>query len=287
MIKYNPKSWFLFKGSLIKKLFVGMVLTTLLTALLCLLHIKFGYINIKWSGVLPGYMGVALGLLLIFRNNSAYDKWWEARKEWGALVNLSRNIALTLYSLFPEGTKEINACYKLLIGFPYALKEHLRKGVKIAELREIENNDLELIKTVTHKPNMIIKLLLLKINKLHKENQITNQQNTLLIHNINGLTDVLGKCERIRNTPIPIAYAFLLKFFIVMYVVILPIGLLHDLGWWTVFLVAILYYILMSIVLIAEEIEEPFGHDMNDLSTDEMAQNIECNIKEIYNSKEA
>ncbi|MBX9851554.1 MAG: bestrophin family protein [Cytophagaceae bacterium] len=133
---------------------------------------------------------------------------------------------------------------------------------------------------------MIIKLLLLKINRLHKEKHITDQQNTLLINKANGLIDILGKCERIRNTPIPIAYAFLLKFFIVVYVVILPIGMLHDLGWWTILLVAILYYILMSIVLIAEEIEEPFGQDMNDLSTDEMAQNIERNIKEIYNSKE-
>ncbi|MBX9850628.1 MAG: hypothetical protein K2X86_02610 [Cytophagaceae bacterium] len=153
MIKYNPKSWFLFKGALIKKLFVGMVLTTLLTAFLCLLHMKFGYINIKWSAALPGYMGAALGLLLIFRNNSAYDKWWEARKEWGALVNLSRNMALTLYSMFPNGTKEVNACYKLLIGFPYALKEHLRKGVKIEELNQIEKEDLELINKVNHKPN--------------------------------------------------------------------------------------------------------------------------------------
>lgn len=284
MIKYNPKSWFLFKGSLIKKLFLGMCLTTLLTVSLCLMHIKLGYINIKWSAALPGYMGVALGLLLIFRNNSAYDKWWEARKEWGTLVNLSRNLTLNLYSFFPEGNKEVNSSYKLLAGFPFALKEHLRKGVKMEQLKEIDKEDMEAVNKATHKPNIIIKLLLLNINKLYNDNKLNNQQHVLLVKEINGLTDILGKCERIRNTPIPIAYAFLLKFFIVIYVVILPIGLLHDLGWWTVILVAILYYILMSIVLIAEEIEEPFGYDMNDLNTDEMAKNIAKNIKEIIHN---
>ncbi len=120
-----------------------------------------------------------------------------------------------------------------------------------------------------------------RIELLYKDNYVTDTQQCLLLSQANELVDILGKCERIKNTPMPAAYSFLLKFFIVVYVIILPLGLLEEIGWWSIPLVLTLYYILMSIVLTAEEIEEPFGKDMNDLQMDDITANIEKSIKEI------
>jgi putative membrane protein len=270
-----------YKGALIKKLLSGMIFVVFLTVSLCLLHYRFPQFHLDTSAALPGYMGAALGLLLVFRNNTAYEKWWEARKEVGALVNTVRNLGITINGILPPNNKDKDAIAKLSISFAFALKEHLRDGVKMEELTDLDPLDYEIVEKATHKPNVIVNLMMNKIEHLYLEKHITDIQQYLLAKHINGLIDILGKCERIRNTPIPMAYGFLLKFFIVLYVAVLPLGLMNELGWWSIPLVMMLYYILMSIVLTAEEIEEPFGLDINDLAMDHIAINIRKNIEEI------
>lgn len=284
MIKYNPHTWnllILFKGSIIKRLMGGMIILTILTTIVCILHLEFGIINIRLSSNLPGYMGAALGLLLVFRNNTAYDKWWEGRKILGALVNISRNIAITVTNLLSDEVPEKAQLIKLLKAFPYALKEHLRSGVIMKELDMVSGKDIDYVDKVNHKPNGIANLMQTKISKLYQEGLLNEMQQYLLITNVNELIDILGKCERIKKTPIPIAYAFLLKFFIIVYVLIIPFGLIESMGWAVILLTLSLYYIMMSIVTTAEEIEDPFGHEMNDLPVDEICQTIEKNIEEI------
>lgn len=271
----------IFKKILIGKLLPGMLTITTITAILSVLHLKYDIINIKMSAALPGYMGAALGLLLVFRNNSAYDKWWEARKEIGGLVNTCRNIVLTINGLLPHANPTKIQISKLVIGFVFSLKEHLREGVRREDLQDLEEEDFKKINATEHKPVMIANLMINKIEHLYKENQVSGLQQILLIEKVNALIDILGKCERIRNTPIPMAYGFLLKFFINMYVILLPLGLLNDLGWLCIPLVIILYYLLMSIVITAEEIEEPFGADLNDISMDAIAFKIKANVQEI------
>lgn len=283
MIKYNPKNWhllFSFKGSLLKKLMGGMILLTIFTLTLAVLD-REKIIDVSLSNTLPGYMGAALGLLLVFRNNTAYDKWWEARKEMGALVNIARNFAITINGILPPQSKEKKDIAHLIIGFVYALKGHLRRNIDMTDLKDLDADDLKAVEEAQHKPNIIANLVMNKVEQLYKQGKLTDIQQFLLIGKVNTLIDILGKCERIRNTPIPIAYAFLLKFFIILYVVILPLGLLDDLGFYSIPLGLILYYILMSIVLTAEEIEEPFGTDLNDLPMEELSANIKRNVLEI------
>jgi ion channel-forming bestrophin family protein len=270
-----------FKGALIKKLARGMFFVVVLTTSLSMIHYQFPHFRLEMSAALPGYMGAALGLLLVFRNNTAYEKWWEARKEMGSLVNTCRNLGITINGILPHEHKEKNAIAKLVVGFAFALKEHLRDGVKMKELKDLDPEDYEKVNKADHKPNVIANIMMNRVEKLYLGKYITDIQQYLLIKEINGLVDILGKCERIRNTPIPMAYGFLLKFFIGIYVVVLPLGLLEDLGWWSIPLVMILYYILMSIVLTAEEIEEPFGKDVNDLPMEQLSITIQNNINEI------
>lgn len=280
-IKRQFNSVVSFKGALIKRLMSGLITIMVITISLCLLNSAFPEVNLDTSAALPGYMGAALGLLLVFRNNTAYEKWWEARKEIGALVNTCRNMGISINGILPPSNKDKAAIAKLTIGFVFAMKEHLRNGVKMSELSMLEKDDYEKVLLAQHKPNVIANLMMNKVEHLYIQKYITDIQQYLLIKQINALVDIMGKCERIRNTPIPMAYGFLLKFFIVIYVVVLPLGLMDELGWWSIPLVMMLYYILMSIVLTAEEIEEPFGNDLNDLPMDKMANNIRNNIEEI------
>jgi putative membrane protein len=284
MINYNPRKINLimaFKGALLKKLLGGMLFVSALTTTLVWVHETNPHYRLDVSASLPGYMGAALGLLLVFRNNTAYDKWWEARKEMGALVNTCRNLGITINGIIPHDNKDKISIARLTIGYVFALKEHLRDGVKMEELNDLEKADYNIVENASHKPNIIVNLMMNKIEKLYLDKLITDIQQSILIGQINHLIDIQGKCERIRNTPIPMAYAFLLKFFIIIYVAVLPLGLLDNLGWWSIPLVVMLYYILMSIVLTAEEIEEPFGRDVNDLPMETIALNIRKNIQEI------
>lgn len=274
----------IFKGALLKKMLPGLIMVSLLTSTLALIHFnskELQSFNLTISAALPGYMGAALGLLLVFRNSTAYEKWWEARKEIGALVNTARNLALCMNAFLPHGHKVKVYMIELLTSYVFTLKDHLRDKKIFSHLNNLSEKERNLVAKADHKPNIIANLMMNHIEELWKKKEITDLQQYLLIEKINGLIDIQGKCERIKNTPIPMAYGFLLKFFINIYVIILPFSLIDDIGWGCVPLVMLLYYILMSIVITAEEIEEPFGTDLNDLKLDLISHNIGNNIREI------
>ncbi|MCU0417647.1 MAG: hypothetical protein MUE33_10740 [Cytophagaceae bacterium] len=281
------KLWFEFKKNLLNRLGIGFIMISIVSSVLIILHQTsnlYHDFNIKISAALPGYMGAALGLLLVFRNNTAYDKWWEARKEIGALVNTSRNVALTLNALLPADSPVRKDFGQLIIAFVYSLKAHLRDtkdDVCLSELPEAYRNSIQ---KATHRPNIICNIMMHKIELLQEQQIISDIQQALLIEKIQLLIDILGKCERIKNTPIPMAYMILLKFFINIYVVILPFTLVDDIGWFAIPVIGLLYYLLMSIVITAEEIEEPFGNDLNDLAMDKISNTIKQNVLEIVHT---
>ena len=120
-----------------------------------------------------------------------------------------------------------------------------------------------------------------KVNTLVKNGQLTGDQLVNLDKELKDLVDIMGACERIRNTPIPYSYMMYIKKFIFIYIVTLPFGFVSDSGYFTIPIVLLITFVLMSVELIAEEIEDPFGLDSNDLPTDELAAKIKDNVKEI------
>ncbi|MFN8416130.1 MAG: bestrophin family ion channel [Cytophagaceae bacterium] len=281
------KLWFQFKKNLVNRLGPGFLLISVISAALIVLHTSstiYHDFNMKISAALPGYMGAALGLLLVFRNNTAYDKWWEARKEVGSLVNTSRNVALTINALLPENSPIRQEFGQLIIAFVYSLKAHLRDQKDDECLQELPEKYRSMIQKAQHRPNIICNIMMHKIELLQEQKVISDIQQSVLIEKIQLLIDILGKCERIKNTPIPMAYMILLKFFINIYVIILPFTLVDDIGWFAIPIIWLLYYLLMSIVITAEEIDEPFGNDLNDLAMDKISNNIRLNVIEIIST---
>lgn len=279
--------WFQFKRNLVNRLAPGFIMITLISSALLILHtsnLAYHDLNIKISAALPGYMGAALGILLVFRNNTAYDKWWEARKEVGSLVNTSRNVALTINALLPENSPVRQEFGQLIVAFVYSLKAHLRDQKDDECLQDLPEKYKGQIMNAAHRPNIICNIMMHKIELLQEQKIISDIQQAVLIEKIQLLIDILGKCERIKNTPIPMAYMILLKFFINIYVIILPFTLVDDIGWFAIPIIWLLYYLLMSIVITAEEIDEPFGNDLNDLAMDKISNTIRLNVIEIIST---
>ncbi len=242
--------------------------------------LKFDF---KPTSTVFSLLGIVLGLLLVFRTNTAYDRWWEGRRIWGGLVDASRNLALKLNSYIPEQDIETRTFFARMIpNYFFALKEHLRNGVVYEELEELPNDQLfSDLKKHKHVPNRISSLLFSRINKLATDKVITQEQLLTLDKVVDVFANSVGGCERIKNTPMPKSYSKHLDRFVLIYSVILPFGFMHDLGWWSIPTIMIIYFALEGIKTIGEEIEDPFGKDTNDLPTDVISNNIKGNIREI------
>jgi putative membrane protein len=218
-----------------------------------------------------------ISLLLVFRTNTAYDRWWEGRKLWGALVNNSRNLAIKLRVMLHE---ENDRSYfrKLIPGYASILSKHLTNVETSKQL--YDDADLE-IDHQKHKPNQLAKMLFQKINDLYDQKKITGDQLIILNGEVQSFTEICGACERIKNTPIPYSYSAFIKKFIFFYIMTLPFGYVFSLGYYAIPVVIFIFYVLASLELIAEEIEDPFGMDANDLPIEKITANIKKHIEEI------
>jgi putative membrane protein len=290
MVKYNPKTWFQlifhsYSRQVMKTLTPTLIFMGFYSAIVCYLYLdyfKLPDIQFHPTIAMHSLLGIVLGLFLVFRTNSAYDRWWEGRRLWGGLVNSTRNLALKLNAYVSrENHEDREWLAKMIANFAYATKDSLRRGVQLNDLQSVSDTFIEDLKKYKHKPNRISALLYEKVNSLYKTGQITGDQLINLDKELKDLIDLMGACERIRNTPIPYSYMMYIKKFIFIYIVTLPFGFLTDSGYFTILIVLLVTFVLMSVELIAEEIEDPFGYDLNDLPTDELSLKIRENVHEI------
>ena len=231
-------------------------------------------------------LGVILSILLVFRTNTAYDRWWEGRKQWGALVNHSRNFAIYVDAMFPEGDKEVRRFFgKHISNFCYALVEHLRNGTKVDELIYLDDAERAVYERKAHEPNYISQILGRRLAKAHREQEINEGDYINIKAQHQALLDILGACERIKKTPIPFSYNVYLKIFITAYGIILPIALVSSFGHLAIFLSMFVFFALLGVELMGEEIEDPFGLNCNDLPTGSIAHTIRNNVFEILEDR--
>lgn len=284
MINYNPKEWlsFIFKFHKadtfhqLWKLMLSVSVFSGIIAYLELNHIKLAETTyIKNVGMMHNLLGFVISMLLVFRTNTSYDRWWEGRRLLGSLVNVSRNFAIRLNAL--NLSTEDKAFFKYAIAkYAFALKEHLREKQYFGK-----DNILIEIDGGKHIPNQVAVSITNKLFDLNREGKITAEQLITLSTDSTQFTDICGACERIKNTPIPYSYSAFIKKFIFVYVITLPFGWVFSLGYFVIAIVPFILYVLASLELIAEEIENPFGTDANDLPVDQIADNIEKHVGEI------
>ncbi len=235
---------------------------------------------------------IVLALLLVFRTNTAYERFWEGRKLWDSTVNTIRNLAWQIWVAVDEvepGDRDHKiTTLRLLQAFAIAKKLYLRYEPASEELQPwVSPSRYGVLQNIQNMPLQIIRWIADDLQQEHKRG-ILNLSKLGDIHSLmNKLIDNVGGCDRILTTPIPPAYVIHLNQLVLIYCLILPFQFVKDLGWWTGIFVAIVSFALFGIEEIGVEIENPFGYDTNDLPLDKICQTIHNNIEELiqYDSK--
>ena len=293
MIDYDNKDWlkllFTFKGSIIPRIAPRLLIFIVIAGILSYLHVE-KIINLKLAPTPWTIVGVALGLLLVFRTNTAYDRFWEGRKSWGGLVNATRNMAVNVISYMSsdhaESLKTKEKIIKLLIVFAKLMKQRLREEKQFSEVETyLDKKELEILNKSVHPPVSVIAMIAKQLYKAYKLGMVAVQHVAIMNNNLNNLMNELGACERIRYTPVPIAYVLHLKRFLYLFCLTLPISLIDSFGYWSIAIVTLVAYAFIGIEEIGVEIEDPFGDDPNDLPLDQICDNIEKLLFDIYRNQ--
>lgn len=280
----DRRPWFrtllCWRGSVIRAVLPRVGICTGFSLLVTLLH-NAG-VSVSWpvlGGVVPS---LVLGLLLVFRTNASYERFWEGRKLWGAMINTTRNLARQIWVSVDTSRQSKEQVLKLLVAFAIATKQQLRQQPCERELRHLVS-PAQLNKLLgVNSPPLEIALWLgdyLQVQQL--KGRINPYQLQAMTQQLNVLVDALGGCERILKTPLPLAYSIHLKQLLVMYCVALPFQVVSELNWWTIPVVSLVAFAVFGVEEIGLEIENPFGCDQNDLPLNAICKTMERNINDL------
>lgn len=235
------------------------------------------------SGIIPS---IVLGLLLVFRTNTAYERFWQGRQLWGILINTVRNFARQIWVSIeenePADRKEKETIMRLLVAFAIASKLLLRGQELNGELEGYMPSELyEKLKTMNHPPIHIAFLISDYLQHQYERGCINSYQLAAMFKLLDRMVEALGSCEGILKTPIPLAYSIHLRQLLLIYCLSLPFQMVSDFEFWTAIGVALVSFTVFGIEEIALEIENPFGYDPNDLPLDTICTTMQRNIEDL------
>jgi putative membrane protein len=265
MIDYDPHDWwyhfFAVRGSMLTELMPRVLICAGAAASVAIAE-RCGY-RLDAPATPHTLVGVALGLLLVFRTNASYDRFWEGRKLWGAIVNATRNVARGAASLY-RGDELFDELCLWTRAFPYACMHMLRGTKPVLPVGLSPEQEAE-IAAAQHPPLAVALRMSRAVNAARDRGLITDIQQTHLDGMVAHLVDNIGACERIHRTPLPFAYVVHLRRALVIYCLTLPFVLVQPMHFWSVLACALIAFVLFGIEEIGVEIEDPFGTDPNDL----------------------
>lgn len=272
MIPYEPKQWWriLFdfqRSPVFRTLMLDVIGAGAWAALVVWIETDVFHVAVPLGPAFLSILGIILGLLLVFRTNTAYDRWWEGRKVWGHLVNVSRGLAHQVDAQLMTTAPERRGVYAEHIArFPELLMVHLRQP------RDFVGE---------HEPNALLTELHRDVHTDIESGKLADGARITLQPLLQAFDDVLGKCERIRKTPIPFSYSSYIKQFVLLYALVMPFGLVTEFGYGAVIASMFAFFATMGLELLATEIEEPFGTDPNDLPLETIGETIARDVREI------
>lgn len=235
-------------------------------------------INVPNIGTVTATLNtIILGVLLQFRNREAYDRWWEARRLWGQLVNDSRNICLKVRALSGVHSSDRAQVGRCVVGFAVALRNHLRGSGKLQDVPGYANSP----SSPQHVPAYIANEVFTLVHSWRRAGRISEIDLLILDPHMRAYMDIAGACERIRSSPVPQSYRSLLRHGLTLYLVTTPWLLAEDLGWAAAPVMAMMTYFLVGIDMTAEDVEEPFGRDGDDLALTRICETIQKSVAEL------
>lgn len=264
-------------GDNMRRILLWVIWLTIYSAAVAGLDALGGGDLVRVNAGFHSLLGLVLGLLLVFRTNTANDRWWEGRKLWGQLVNDSRNLAIKIQTCVQAEAQDKRELAAHLADFAVALKEHLRRGVRLQSLPSFAGDRAD----PEHVPAYIAQTIYDRIERWRKTEQLGGFELLFLDQHASALMNICGGCERIRKTPIPASYRTFIRQSIAIYLATLPWGIVDLLHWWTIPVALCVGYFMIGIEVIAEDVEEPFGYGDDDLRLDEICAAIDRSVQQI------
>uniref|UniRef100_E1TB12 Bestrophin-like protein n=1 Tax=Burkholderia sp. (strain CCGE1003) TaxID=640512 RepID=E1TB12_BURSG len=273
------------RGSVLPQLLPRLALIFAISVVAVAAHDHLLPISLNLNTTAPfSLVGIALAVFLGFRNNASYDRWWEARKLWGQLLNDSRSLtrqALTLRARQLPQEDLIEFC-TALGALAHALRHQLRRTDPRDDLAaRLPPALLERVMASRYKPATLMLVLGEWVQRHAQSGAIDPMAVLAFDRNLNGLSDVIGGCERIASTPLPFAYSVMIHRTVYFFCASLPFGLVDSIGIFTPVFAVFVAYTFMAHEAIASQIEEPFGTDDNDLALNTMSIIIEDAMRDL------
>lgn len=236
--------------------------------------------------IIPSLLGTAIAFFIGFNNNQAYDRWWEGRKIWGALVNDSRSFARSLLS-YPDGTDEISRRMIFRhIAFLYALKASLRGATDEGVSKYLTDEDVAEINGQTNMHNALLTIQARDLQVLLKNNQIDGFRFMDLNQMLIRFTDSMGMSERIKNTVFPTTYTYLTKVFIWLFVVSFTLVISQSAGVYAIFLGWLIGFVFVSTQINGMSLVDPFHNNSSGVPLNQITRTIEINLLEMLGETE-
>ncbi len=281
MIRYDPHRWmdhlFDIKGSLIVEITPRVLACTIWAIAVVAFDLYVRQIEIPTT--VHTLVGFALGLLLVFRTNSAYDRFWEGRRLWGNMINECRNLARCAAVHLKADPDIMDQVIRWTGVFPYAVKNVLRDTDGLGPIAaELPRAEIDSVLRSDHPPLSIATRITAQLLKARDQGLISDYLLGSIDQNVQQLVDYLGACERIHTTPIPYAYMVHIRRVLILYCFTLPFALVGSYGWLTMPAILGVAYTFLGIEEIGVEIEDPFGNDLNDLALDQLCGKIARNV---------
>lgn len=287
MITYDTKKWtgtlLALEGTVLPRVILkAIAIGSIGVAAMALKH--YDLVNLKLDPTPHNLIGVALGMLLVFRNNASYDRFWEGRKCWGAIVNSSRNLVRSAAA----ATGQVGELAGLVSAYSLALKQHLRSEEDISEIDPLVPEAVATAAKATKNPPLTIANAMTHwIAARVRAGRLSVEMARSLDSLVSDLMNNQGACERILRTPMPFGYVVHIRQLLAIYLLSLPWVLVDKLGWWCIPTAALIAFGLIGIEEIGVEIEDPFGTDPNDLPVEAMCATIKRDVEATAAQEEA
>ncbi|WP_418264432.1 bestrophin family protein [Flavobacterium faecale] len=272
------------------KIKLELVLVITYTILFEIFHHYFINIDVEIPIAVPGIIGTIISLLLAFKSNQAYDRWWEARIVWGSIVNESRTLVRQVITFYkdPDFSVEANdfkdKFAKRQIAWCYSLGQSLRKEDAVKPIKKfLSEEELRFVKNHKHIPNALLVLHAKDLHKARNEKRISTYQQVEIDNTLSRLCDAMGKCERIKNTVFPTTYSIYIHFTLWMFIILLPFGLISLLSWFAVPLITTIAAAFFLIEKMAIHLQDPFENKPTDTPVTAIANTIENNLIQMVN----
>jgi putative membrane protein len=279
MVDYDAKSWVSVlsrvRGSVLPRIAAPVLLATALGGVAVWLHQVHHFHVPPLAHTL---LGLALGLLLVFRTNSSYDRFWEGRKQLGMLVNRARDLSRQAASYIEGDDAAAREVERLIVVLYALIRQYLRKERDLSQIGALTADERRALEPVAVRPCVAFTWISQRLAACARAGKLTEQRLQAMDANLTSFSDNWGGAERILKTPLPFAYAHHIKTFLVVFTFTAPFAIVDAMIWMTPIGAAILAFALFGIDEIAVEIEEPFGHDANDLPLDAVGETIERDL---------